>query len=64
MESTTGEEIHSFIGDIELLSKHQRAQLRYQAYIIMQLKRCTRDELKGIIGYTLELDKEVHTQEA
>jgi len=57
-EEFTGEELLAFVDDIEKLSRAQRSQFRTAAFIMMQLKRCTREEIKSLIGYTLKLDIE------
>jgi len=55
-EKLSGEEMSCFIDDITSLSKGKRKQLRSMAYMIMQLKRLNRDEIKAVIGYTRHLD--------
>ena len=56
-EKFTGEELLSFVDDIEKLTRGQRKNLITMAFLMMQLKRCTRDELKDIIGYTMKLNE-------
>jgi len=56
-EKLTGEELLSFVDDIDKLTRGQRKNLITMAFLMMQLKRCTRDELKDIIGYTMKLNE-------
>lgn len=56
-----GEECQSFLEDIEKLNLNRLKQLKNIAYVVMQLKRFSREEIKTLLGYTMKLIDEKKT---
>jgi len=51
-DKRVGEEINLYLEDLEEYSDRELALTRQMAYMIMQLKRFSREELKLLVGHT------------
>lgn len=60
-EKHCGEEMQAFLGDLQCLSPSQLKLATTMTYMMMQLKRFTRDELKDLLGHELWLQKQAQS---